>query len=190
MFKSKVTPAIAVTALVVALFGATPLGQAASRLVVPKNSVGSAQIKKSAVSGNKVARNAITGTKVKNGSLTAADFKAGQLPAGPAGPQGPKGDTGATGSPGLSGLEFVENAETNDHVNKTVSAYCPGDKRAIAVAGNASGLPFKAHLYSSGVVNQTINGNGVHVGWVSADTDGQNWGSWTLSVQVTCVNVQ
>jgi hypothetical protein len=112
------------------------------------------------------------------------------LPAGPAGPQGPKGETGATGSPGLSGLEFVENAETNDHVNKTVSAYCPGDKRAIAAAGNASGLPFKAHLYSSGVANQTINGNSVHVGWVSADTDGQNWGPWTLSVQVTCVNVQ
>jgi hypothetical protein len=187
MFKSKVTPAIAVTALVVALFGATPLGQAASRLVLPKNSIGAAQIKKSAVSGNKVAKNAITGAKVKNGSLMAADFKPGQLPAGPA---GTKGDTGATGSPGVSGLEFVENAETNDHVNKTVSAYCPGDKRAIAVAGNASGLPFKAHLYSSGVANQTINGNAVHVGWVSADTDGQSWGSWTLSVQVTCVNVQ
>jgi len=181
MIKTKVTPTIAVTALVLALFGATPLGQAASRLVLPKNSVGSAQLKK----------NAITGAKVKNRSLMAADFKAGQLPAGPAGPQGPKGETGATGSPGLSGLEFAENSETNDHVNKTVSAFCSGGKRAIAVAGNASGLPFKAHIYASGVENHTINGQSVNVGWVSADTkDGQAWGSWTLRVQVTCVYVQ
>jgi hypothetical protein len=192
MSGSKISIALAATALMVSVLFATPIGQAAGNFVLSKNSVGTAQIKK----------NAVNSLKVKNGTLMAADFKAGQLragsqgPQGPQGPkgdpgaQGPKGDTGATGSPGLSGLEFVENAETNDHVNKTVSAYCPNDKRAIAVAGNASGLPFKAHLYSSGVANQTINGNGVHVGWVSADTDGQNWGSWTLSVQVTCLYVQ
>lgn len=183
MFKSKITPTIALTALVVALFGTTPLGQAASRLVLPKNSVGAVQIKKSA----------ITGAKVKNGSLTSADFKAGQLPAGPAGPQGPQGPQGAkgdTGAPGLAGLEFARNSETDDQVNKTVSAYCPSDKMAIAAAGNASGLPFKAHIYSTGVDNQTINGQSYHVGWVSADTDGQNWGNWTVSVQVTCVKVQ
>jgi hypothetical protein len=81
---------IAVTALVVAALAATPLGQAAGRLVLPKNSVGAAQIKK----------NAVTGPKVKNGSLLAADFKAGQLPAGP---QGPKGDTGLSGPKGDTG---------------------------------------------------------------------------------------
>lgn len=66
---------------------------------LPRNSVGTAQLKASAV----------TGAKVRNGSLTAADLKRGTLAAGPqgaagsqgpAGPQGPagaKGDTGATG---------------------------------------------------------------------------------------------
>ena len=49
MFKSKLTTIVAVTALVVAVFGGTPLGQAAGRLVLPKNSVGAAQLKKSAV---------------------------------------------------------------------------------------------------------------------------------------------
>jgi hypothetical protein len=76
--------------------------------VLPKDSVGTAQLKKEAVTGAKLKKNAVTGSKVKNGSLIAADFKAGQLPAGPQGPkgdlgpQGPKGDKGDPGPPGSS----------------------------------------------------------------------------------------
>jgi Collagen triple helix repeat (20 copies) len=113
MFKWKITPIIAVTALVVAVFGATPLGQAASGLVLPKNSVGTAQLKKKAVTGKKIARNAVsgakiakdavTGSKVKDGSLLAVDFKAGQLPAGPQGPNGDPGPQGPNGDPGPQG---------------------------------------------------------------------------------------
>jgi hypothetical protein len=77
--------------------------------VLPKNSVGPAQLQNKSVSGAKLKTNAVTATKVKNGSLLAADFKAGQLPAGPQGPkgdagqQGPKGDTGPRGTAGLPG---------------------------------------------------------------------------------------
>ena len=81
--KTKLNTIIAVTALAIAAFGATPLGHAATRFVLPKNSVGSGQLKK----------NAVTGAKIKNGTLTAAKFKKGQLPAGPA-PQGVGGDPG------------------------------------------------------------------------------------------------
>jgi hypothetical protein len=84
MKSSKISITLAATALVVALFAATPISQAAGRLVLGRNSVGTAQLK----------RNAVTGPKVKNGSLTASDFRAGQLPAGP---QGPKGDQGPIG---------------------------------------------------------------------------------------------
>jgi hypothetical protein len=94
--KGKTTTIIAVTALVVACLAATPVGQAAGRFVLGKNSVGTAQLKK----------NAVTGAKVKNGSLLAADFKTGQLLAGPQGPKGntgAKGDTGAKGADGLPG---------------------------------------------------------------------------------------
>ena len=97
MFRSRITPIIAVTALVVAVLGATPLGQAASRIVLPRNSVGAAQLKKGAVGGNKIAKNAVTSLKVKDGALLAADFKAGQLPQGP---KGEKGDPGLRGEPG------------------------------------------------------------------------------------------
>jgi len=127
MFNSKFSPVVAVTALVIAVLGSTPLGHAAARMVLPSNSVGSTQIKK----------NAVTAAKVKDGTLLAADFKAGQLPAGAqgaqglpgaagangdkgdtgtAGPvgatgaQGPKGDTGATGASGLPGPAAGANA--------------------------------------------------------------------------------
>jgi Collagen triple helix repeat (20 copies) len=113
MSKLKPSTILAVTALVVAVFGGTPLGQAASRLVLPKNSVGAAQLKKNAVSGQKIASNAVggaklatnavTGPKVKDGTLLVADFKAGQFPAGPQGPKGDPGPQGPKGDPGVQG---------------------------------------------------------------------------------------
>ena len=70
---------------------------------LPKNSVGTQQLKK----------NAVTGVKVKDGSLSSADFAAGTLlkgdtgatgATGATGPQGPTGLTGATGPQGPTGL--------------------------------------------------------------------------------------
>jgi Collagen triple helix repeat (20 copies) len=103
---SKLATVLVATALLVSVLFATPLGQAAGRLVLPKNSVGSVQLKKNAVSGRKIAGNAITSLKIKDGSLLAADFKAGQLPQGPKGDPGapgPKGDKGDPGAPGPKG---------------------------------------------------------------------------------------
>lgn len=90
---------VACLALFVSLGGAS---YAATQL--PKNSVGSGQIKKDAV----------TGVKVKDGSLRAADFDAGQIPAGPAGQtgaQGPRGEQGPQGELGPRGERGVEGAE-------------------------------------------------------------------------------
>lgn len=98
MFGSKVSIVISFSALVVAVFGSTPIGRAAAEMVVPKSSVGTKQLKKAAV----------TSLKVKDGSLLAADFKAGQLPAGP---QGPKGDTGPLGPKGVQGSQGPQGAQ-------------------------------------------------------------------------------
>jgi len=119
MKQSKTPTVIAVTALVVAALAATPIGQAAGRLALGRNSVGTAQLKK----------NAVTSAKVKNRSLLATDFKAGQLPAGP---QGPKGDTGAAGAPGaagISGRELVFGPFT------TLAAGAYGDAEVSCPAG-------------------------------------------------------
>ena len=70
---------IALIALAVAVGGTS---YAATSL--PRNSVGTKQLKKSAV----------TSAKVKDASLLKRDFKAGQLPAGPAGSAGPTGPAG------------------------------------------------------------------------------------------------
>src|SRR5262249_12555361 len=102
--KTKLNTIIAVTALALAVFGAPRLGHAATRLLLPNNSVGSGQLK----------ANAVTGAKVKNGTLTAAKFKAGQLPAGPLGPKGDKGDPGTPGAkgdkgdPGAQGIQGIQ----------------------------------------------------------------------------------
>ena len=111
MLKARIGTILAATALVVAVFGSTPVGHAAGDLIVARNSVGAAQLKQNAVTGAKIGKNAVTGAKVRNGSLTAADFGTGQLPAGPrgprgdAGPQGPKGDPGLQGPKGDPGLQ-------------------------------------------------------------------------------------
>ena len=109
---------VACIALVVALGG---VSYAAT--VLPKNSVGTPQLKKKAV----------TGAKVKNGSLTAADFKAGQLPAGPQGSQGPQGPKGDTGAPGISGYERIvgQGPVLNSGEHATATASCPAGKKVL-----------------------------------------------------------
>src|SRR5690349_6870202 len=96
--RSHVTSAHVIAML--ALFVATG-GTGYAALKLPKNSVGSkqikknavtsAKIKKNAVTSSKIKKNSITSSKVKDGSLLASDFGAAQLPAGPAGPSGPAG---------------------------------------------------------------------------------------------------
>ncbi len=85
------------------------MGGGAYALTIPRNSVGSAQIKTNAVGASEIAAGAVRGSEVKDGSLRARDFRAGELPGGPAGPQGlagpqgPAGPSGPAGTPGLAG---------------------------------------------------------------------------------------
>lgn len=84
-------PSPAMIVALVALFVAMG-GGAYAAIKLPKNSVGSKQIKK----------NAVTSTKVKNGSLRAGDFRKSSLPKGAQGPAGPTGPIGPTGARGPS----------------------------------------------------------------------------------------
>jgi hypothetical protein len=86
MLRFAPSPAMVVSciALLVALGG---VGYAATAL--PRNSVGTPQLK----------RNAVTSVKVKDRSLLARDFRRGQLP------RGLRGLTGATGAAGAAGAK-------------------------------------------------------------------------------------
>jgi hypothetical protein len=86
---------IAYLALFVALGGTSY-----AAISLPKNSVGSRQIK----------RGAVTSAKVRAGSLLARDFKKGELPAGAQGPQGPQGSTGPAGPVGPAGADGAPGA--------------------------------------------------------------------------------
>lgn len=88
-----VTDGVALVAMFVLLGGVSY-----AAVKIPKNSVGTKQLKK----------NAVTSAKVKNRSLLAVDFKKGQLPMGAAGPTGSQGERGVQGPPGTTGPRGLE----------------------------------------------------------------------------------
>jgi hypothetical protein len=79
------------------------LGGGAYALTVPRNSVGTRELKRNAVTSSKIRARAVTSAKVRDRSLLARDFKGGELPRGPAGPAGAAGPRGAPGPQGPQG---------------------------------------------------------------------------------------
>jgi hypothetical protein len=116
------SPALVVAsiALLVALSGTSY-----AAITLPRNSVGTAQIKAGAV----------TSPKVRNGSLGVTDLSAraqralkGQT--GPQGPAGPKGDKGDPGPVGIAGLELVTaSSQLDSSTEKTLLVTCPENQR-------------------------------------------------------------
>ena len=125
---------VACLALFVALGGAS---YAATQL--PKNSVGTEQIKKEAV----------TSAKVRNGSLLAADFESGQIIAGPKGQaseRGPQGEPGPKGDRGPQGEQGVQGARGDAGPRGLNDAYYVYDSTS-AVDEKAATLPVPAGSY-------------------------------------------
>jgi hypothetical protein len=110
---------VACLALLVALGG---VGYAATAL--PRNSVGTPQLK----------RNAVTSVKVKDRSLLARDFRRGQLPRGPRGLRGLTGATGAQGPPGAPN----PNAANSDLLDGKDSTAFVENTGVILVAAGAN----------------------------------------------------
>ena len=175
---------LSAAALVVAVFGSTPLGEAALNQVVPRNSVGTVQLR----------NNAVTGIKVRNRSLRAVDFARGQLPAGPQGPAGPVGPAGpagtpgangAQGPPGLSGLQVVFTTGPNDSASyKTLNAACPTTKRAIG--GGVAISPASAAT-AVAVTRSYLSGTGT---WETAARETDAFaGNWMLNAVAICATV-
>jgi hypothetical protein len=159
---------IACIALVFALAGTGY----ATVLQVPRNSVGTAQLKNSAV----------TTAKVKNRSLLRADFAAGQLPAGPRGPAGPAGATGPAGPAGLSGLERVESTSTSTSVTpKTQTTTCPTGKRLLG--GGVRLNPYLTQLVVQQAFPDNDNVYRATVREVSATA-----ANWSITVFAVCAN--
>jgi hypothetical protein len=168
--RNRWTLVLSITALVVAVLGSTPVGEAALN-ALPRGSVGPLQLK----------NNAVTSVKVKNGSLLRADFRTGQIPAGPTGPAGP---AGAAGPPGLSGLQAVfTTGAVASTATRTLTAACPSGK--VAVGGGVSATPVNTPgvaITTSYLANATT--------WTASAREivatGVNWG---INVAVICAAV-
>lgn len=161
---------LAVTALVVAVFGSTPLGHAAAGFVLPSNSVGTAQLKASSV----------TGAKIKNGTLTAAKFKRGQLPAGPQGPKGDRGDAGPKGDAGPAGASGATKVVVRVSSSTSVAAGthghatagCEAGERATGGGAYAVGKLFITQSYPAASPGQTPTAWGIDAYNGDASTQG------------------
>jgi hypothetical protein len=151
---------VATLALCLALGGTS---YAAFKL--PKNSVGSKQIKK----------NAITTTKVKNGSLKKGDFKTGQLPVGPQGTQGlpgAKGDKGDTGTFGSVTVQFTQAAaDLANGAEVSVDAQCPAGQ--VGIGGGVRG-----DLTNSELTKVTANRPIISASNSGAPADGGTFTGW------------
>lgn len=114
---------VSILALVVALGGTSY-----AAVVLPKNSVGSKQVRARGITASDLAGNAVTSSKIRDGSMLAKDFKAGQLVAGArgsTGAAGPRGATGARGATGENGADGADGAAGATNVVSRVSAAAP-----------------------------------------------------------------
>jgi hypothetical protein len=162
-FRSR--PSFASVVSIMALFVALG-GTSYAAVKLPKNSVGSSQIKV----------NGVGSSDVKNGSLRGVDFRAGELPAGPQGQQGIQGPKGEKGDPGQNGQDGVLGAVT---VQRTDVALADNTTQAV----EASCLPGQKAISGGSSVDQTGSddikllvsrpGNG---GFIPAD--GQSFNDW------------
>ncbi len=189
---------LALAALAVSLGGSAV---AAVAVTLPRNSVGTLQLRD----------NAVVSAKIKNSSLLRTDFKPGQVPRGPrgrrgpsgprgpfgpfgpqgpsgplgpAGPAGPAGAAGAAGAPGVSGLQVVADTTATDSSSpKSVTASCPAGKRAVGGGG--------ALLTNSGplAIRQSVptaNDNG----WTATAAETAAYGGgWALRAYALCATV-
>jgi len=171
---------VACIALLVALGGTSY----ATVLNVPRNSVGTAELKRNAVKPAKLAPNAVRTAHVLNGSLLAVDFRAGQIPAGAKGDKGDKGEKGDQGAPGLSGYERVATSSPATNATfKSHSTSCPAGKRAVGGGGDTSNYNAAAGPF---MIASRPNAQGTAWTVTMVASPAQ---TWTQTVYVVCANV-
>ena len=173
----RVSPAmvVACVALTVALAGT---GYASVSLVLPRDSVGTKQLRSDAV----------TTSKVRDFSLRAWDFKRGSLPSGPTGPAGP---VGPQGPPGVVGdVTMVENSvsvpgnEANGlFKSRAVQVSCPSGEKVIAGGTRWSSDTDAEQLIT--VYSRPLLINGKVVGWRARGGSDLS-GDRIFNVQVLC----
>lgn len=174
------SPAMVVACLALFMAG-TGAGVAVIK-AMPRNSVGTAQLK----------ANAVVSSKVKNHSLKAADFASGQIPKGPKGDTGAAGAAGAAGAKGAAGATKVITRGASGAVSyyySSATASCATGEVATGggVTWGYSGTVFPVVLVSTPVSDSA----GVPHAWAAEiyNEDGYSYGSVVRAdVYVICAS--
>jgi hypothetical protein len=129
-------------------------GGAYAAVALPKNSVGSKQIKKNAVTNAKIGNNAVTGAKVKNGSLTGSDINLATLPkVGSAATADNAGHAtnadNATNATNATNAANATNATNAGHATNADNIAAPEDWHVVGAAGEPSFSPGASNIPSS-----------------------------------------
>lgn len=115
----------AVLALVLATAGTS------YAMTLPRNSVGTQQIKPSGVTNTDIKTNAVRSADVKDGSLRAADLRAGLL------------------NPAATVQTFLATADLADGTKANYNAFCPAGQQAIGGGGRGDDFTSEATVITS-----------------------------------------
>ena len=190
---------LSITALVVAVFGGTPLGRAAGERLsaaVPgfAKRAGFAKFAGDAskLNGRRSTLSGAPGTIPvvgRNGRLPASIGAVGpqgaQGPKGDKGDKGDKGPPGAVGPPGMSGYRVVTGSSALSQGLKYAQATCPAGTRVIGGGGAVGTVPSRSIAVA--VIDQSQPSSS---GWSArAVPIAANGPSFALSVYAICANV-
>jgi hypothetical protein len=191
--KQRLPLILSATALVIAVLGATPLGEAARNAIPPFARKAGFATNAGAVNGIKASRFARAGYLVAlrpNGKFPISVGQVGpQGPAGPAGPAGsagPAGPTGAAGAAGVSGYEVVtQDSAASSSTARGETINCPGSKKVLGGGGGV--INAASHLTVALDLTGPISGN---TGWVvQAHEVTPDATAWALRLWAICANV-
>jgi hypothetical protein len=176
---------VALLALFFALAGTS---YAASSALLPRNSVGSTQVRNGSLRAVDFSKKAKAGFRGATGPQGIQGVQGQRGPTGAQGAQGLQGIAGTPGSPGLANVELVQQQSTNDSTSpKFLNLACPGNKRAISIGGSVN-----TYVGDDRYVALTHNEiTGTNVGWVAgSEIAGGTGNNWTLEATLVCADVQ
>jgi hypothetical protein len=177
-------------------------GTSYAAVTLPRNSVGSDQIKADAVRASELASNAVSSSNVKNRSLLATDFALGQLPTGATGATGATGLQGLAGAQGPAGVVGAITVQREDFsvpegMTAGLQIACPAGTKVVAGGSalddtSAEGIyltvsrPFRTTPGAAG--DEPVDGetfDAWRVTWRNAtgDTGTTNANAWAVCVQ-------
>jgi hypothetical protein len=168
--RSRPSPALVVACLALAV---SLGGTSYAAVSLPRNSVGTKQLRD----------NAVTSPKIRDFSLRVWDFKRGQLPRGPAGPVGPAGQLGPLTVRATSTMVPGNAAGNGLYSTRAIQVTCQSGERAVAGGTSWSTDANAEELVT--VYSRPLMEDGRPLGWrARGGTDVS--GDRIFNVQVLC----